>query len=102
MTQVSSQIASTAIYTMRELNHETPRVIREINESGRPAVITRRGRFVALITPLANAGVESAALSAALDAAPDRAQLLGEENVEAIYSAQQVADDLDVTSPPEH
>ncbi|WP_265445736.1 hypothetical protein [Flexivirga meconopsidis] len=99
MTQIDSQISSTAIYTMRELNHETPRVIREINESGRPAAITRRGRFVALITPLADAGVESAALSKALEAAPDRAQLLGEQTAQKILSAAQVADELDITLP---
>ncbi|WP_431842070.1 hypothetical protein [Calidifontibacter indicus] len=102
MTQIESQISSTAIYTMRELNHETPRVIREINESGRPAAITRRGRFVALITPLANAGVESAALSAAVDAAADRAQLLGDQNVDTIYTPAQVADETDTAMPGAH
>ncbi|KNX36982.1 type II toxin-antitoxin system Phd/YefM family antitoxin [Luteipulveratus halotolerans] len=72
---------TTQIYTMRELSMDTPRVMREINERGRPAVITRRGRFVALITPLADAEVESVALSAAVAASQDRAQLVGEERV---------------------
>ncbi|MBB2890860.1 hypothetical protein [Flexivirga oryzae] len=92
-------MGSTQIYTMRELNHDTPQVIREINESGKPAAITRRGRFVALITPLANSGVESAALAAAVEAAPDRAQILGEENVDSVQTPDQVAADLDITLP---
>lgn len=99
MPQDDHRVGSTQIYTMRELNHDTPRVIREINESGQPAAITRRGRFVALITPLANSGVESAALSAAIDAATDRARILGEETVEAVQSPEQVATDLDITLP---
>jgi prevent-host-death family protein len=49
------------VYTMTELNQQTARVLEEVNESGRPAVVTRHGRFLALLTPLA--GVESAALS---------------------------------------
>lgn len=99
MPRLDNRVGSTQIYTMRELNHETPRVIREINESGKPAVISRRGRFVALITPLADSGVEAAALSAAVEAAPDRAQLLGDENVEAVYTAEEAAADLDIHLP---
>ena len=100
MPQLDHRVGSTQIYTMRELNHDTPRVIREINESGRPAAITRRGRFVALITPLANSGVEAAALSAAIDAAPDRAQLLGDKNIESVHTLEQAAGDLEVNLPP--
>lgn len=51
------------IYTMTELNQQTARVLEEVNESGRPAVITRHGRFLALLSPLAAGQVESAALS---------------------------------------
>lgn len=51
------------IYTMTELNQQTARVLEEVNESGRPAVITRHGRFVAMLTPLAAGQVEAAALS---------------------------------------
>ncbi|NUW37043.1 hypothetical protein HTZ77_37420 [Nonomuraea sp. SMC257] len=46
------------IYKMRDLNQRTAEVIQEINDSGRPAVITRHGTFVALITPLLNKGLE--------------------------------------------
>lgn len=51
------------IYTMTELNQQTARVLEEVNESGRPAVITRHGRFVAMLTPLSAGQVEAAALS---------------------------------------
>lgn len=54
------------IYTMRELNQDTARVMQKINESGRPAVITRHGRFVALVTPLHGQNLEGAAVAALL------------------------------------
>jgi len=44
---------------MRELSQATAKVIDEINRCGRPSLITRHGRFVALITPLADASIES-------------------------------------------
>ena len=50
------------IYTMRELNQQTARVIEEIEKAGRPAIITRHGRFVAIIRPLAAGQVESRVL----------------------------------------
>jgi antitoxin (DNA-binding transcriptional repressor) of toxin-antitoxin stability system len=40
------------VVTMRELNQQTSTVIDEINESGQPALLTKHGRFVAMITPL--------------------------------------------------
>ncbi|MEV6156952.1 type II toxin-antitoxin system Phd/YefM family antitoxin [Nonomuraea sp. NPDC052129] len=46
------------IYKMRDLNQRTAEVIQEINDSGEPAIITRHGRFVALISPLLNKGLE--------------------------------------------
>lgn len=62
-----AHVASSHTYSMRELNQNTAQVIREINESGEPALITRQGRLVALLTPLANARVEAAVLAAALE-----------------------------------
>jgi prevent-host-death family protein len=52
------------IYTMRDLNQQTARVMNEIATSERPAFITRHGRFVAVITPLAPGQVESRVLAA--------------------------------------
>jgi antitoxin (DNA-binding transcriptional repressor) of toxin-antitoxin stability system len=49
-------------YTMRELSQATARVIDEINHSGQPALVTKHGRFVALITPLEHASLESVVL----------------------------------------
>ena len=51
------------VYTMTELNQQTARVLEEVNRTGQPAVITRHGRFVAMLTPLETGQVESAALS---------------------------------------
>jgi antitoxin (DNA-binding transcriptional repressor) of toxin-antitoxin stability system len=47
------------VFTMRELNQQTARVIDEIEKAGKPAVITKHGRFVAIIRPLTPGQVES-------------------------------------------
>jgi antitoxin (DNA-binding transcriptional repressor) of toxin-antitoxin stability system len=49
------------IYTMRQLNQKTATVLEEIGKNG-PALITRHGHFVAMITPLGGQ-VESRVLS---------------------------------------
>ena len=51
------------VYTMRDLNQEPARIISEIETAGKPAFITRHGRFVAMITPLALGQVESQVLA---------------------------------------
>jgi antitoxin (DNA-binding transcriptional repressor) of toxin-antitoxin stability system len=52
------------VFTVRDLNQRTGQVMDEIEKYQRPAVITRRGRFVALIQPLAAGQVESLVLGA--------------------------------------
>jgi len=51
------------VYTMRELNQQTARIMSEIERTGKTAFITRHGRFVATITPLAPGQVESRVLA---------------------------------------
>ena len=51
------------VYTMRDLNQQTARIMGEIEKTGRPAFITRHGRFVAIITPVAPGQVESRVLA---------------------------------------
>jgi antitoxin (DNA-binding transcriptional repressor) of toxin-antitoxin stability system len=62
------------VYTMRELNQQTARIMAEIEKSGKPAFITRHGRFVAFITPLAAGQVESRVLSEMAREIADRTQ----------------------------
>ena len=50
------------LYTMRDLNQRTAAIIAEIEATGRPAFITRHGRFIAQITPL-NGEVETRVLT---------------------------------------
>ena len=50
------------IYSVRELGRETTRIMGEIENSGKPAFITRYGRFIATITPLTPGQVESQVL----------------------------------------
>lgn len=51
------------IVTMRELSQRTAQVMAEVNESGRPALITRHGRFLAVLWPVPTAKIESFLLS---------------------------------------
>lgn len=64
MGQADLNVGSEQIYTMRELNQDTAHVMKKINDSGRPAVITRHGRFVALVTPLLGRNLEGVAIAA--------------------------------------
>ena len=52
------------VYTMRDLNQGTARVMNEIQEHGAPAFITKHGRFVAMITPIPAGQIESRVLAA--------------------------------------
>ena len=69
MTQVEPRLDSAAahVYKMRDLSLRTSEVMREIAESGHPALITLRGRFVAMITPLADSDLVGKQISAALE-----------------------------------
>ncbi|GII00435.1 type II toxin-antitoxin system Phd/YefM family antitoxin [Planobispora takensis] len=69
--------ADMQIYKMRDLNQRTAEVIQEINDSGKPAVITRHGRFVALITPLMGKGLEGELVARLLE---EHGALLGERD----------------------
>lgn len=51
------------VYTMRDLNQHTARVMGEIEKTGKPAFITRHGRFVAIVTPVPPGQVESRVLA---------------------------------------
>jgi antitoxin (DNA-binding transcriptional repressor) of toxin-antitoxin stability system len=51
------------VFTMRDLNQQTARIMSEIEKTGQLAFITRHGRFVAMITPLAPCQVESRVLA---------------------------------------
>ena len=97
MVDLASELAHARMYTMRELNQDTARVMKEINEANEPAVITRHGRFIALMFPLVHANVESRVLAAVVDAVEYRSQLTGETTASGIHDAQTVADDLDLT-----
>ena len=92
--ETSRRVASSHLYTMRELNQNTAKVLREINEAGEPALITRQGRPIALITPLAEARVEAAVLGAILESLP---QLAGEEPLSEIREPEEVAQDAEFT-----
>lgn len=63
MTESGQSVDAAQVYSVSQLNQHTAQVLEEINHSKRPAVVTRHGRFVALITPLAGVEVESVVLS---------------------------------------
>ena len=51
------------VYTMRDLNQQTSQIMSEIEQTGKTAFITKHGRFIATITPLAPGKVESLVLA---------------------------------------
>jgi antitoxin (DNA-binding transcriptional repressor) of toxin-antitoxin stability system len=50
------------VYTMRDLNQRSAHIMGEIEKTGKTAFITRHGRFIAIITPLAPGQIESRVL----------------------------------------
>lgn len=54
---------SALVYSMRDLNQQTARIMSEVEKTGKPAFITKHGRFVAVIRPLAHGQVESRVLA---------------------------------------
>ena len=50
------------VYTMRDLNQRLSHIMSEIETTGSSAFITRHGRFIAVITPLAPGQVEAQVL----------------------------------------
>ena len=52
------------VYTMRELNQRTGKIVEQIQKHQRPAYITKRGRLIAEIIPLEPGEIESAVLAA--------------------------------------
>jgi antitoxin (DNA-binding transcriptional repressor) of toxin-antitoxin stability system len=75
------------VYTVRDLNQRTASIISEIEMAGKPAFITRHGRFVAMITPLASGQVESRVLAEMAreigEPTPTDLQLLGTDKRQA-------------------
>jgi len=53
------QLDDAEICTMRELNQHTAQVLEKANRLSRPIVVTKHGRFVALIMPLEGAQIET-------------------------------------------
>ena len=52
------------IFKVSDLNQDTAGVLKQINDGGKPAVVTRHGRFVAMITPLEGHNIEGLLLDA--------------------------------------
>jgi prevent-host-death family protein len=58
---------SDRIYTMKQFSRRTAGILKEVNDDGRPALITRRGRFIAMVTPITGENAESTAIGAIVD-----------------------------------
>lgn len=97
---VKQPVGSIQRYTMRELNQRTAAVMQAINDSGQPAAITRRGRFVAIIYPVVSEQIEAVAFAAALDATMNVTQVTGERTASGAQTAEEVANELDVNWRP--
>lgn len=51
------------VYTVRDLDQDSARIMSQVEETGQPAFITRNGRFIAIIKPLAPGQIESRVLA---------------------------------------
>jgi prevent-host-death family protein len=89
-----SEISQDRIYTMRQLNQHTADVLREINRGREAALITRHGRFIAAIIPLANADIEAKLVRRILQEADHKAQLLGVNTLSEIAETESLRDEL--------
>ena len=94
-----SEISRDRIYTMRQLNQQTAEVLKEINDDGRPAMITKRGRFIAMIVPLVGADIESTVVGAIIDEVEYSRQLTGEHTLGRLRTTHEIASELDVRLP---
>jgi len=56
-------VTAAKVYSVTQLNQHCGEVMQEIARLGRPAAVTRHGKFVALITPLTDVDIESVVLS---------------------------------------
>lgn len=63
MTGSGQSVEAAQVFSVSQLNQHTAQVLDEINQSKLPAVVTKHGRFVALITPLAGVEVETVVLA---------------------------------------
>ncbi|MDH2388583.1 type II toxin-antitoxin system Phd/YefM family antitoxin [Streptomyces sp. HNM0663] len=83
------------VVTMRELGQNAAKTIDRINESGRPALVTRHGRPQAAIIPLANAHIATTVL-AHPDSALRKSVVAAEEEMasEGAVSSADVAKSL--------
>jgi hypothetical protein len=61
MARASSRDA--LVYTVRELDRHAARIMSQVEETREPAFITRDGRFIAIIEPLAPGQIESRVLA---------------------------------------
>ena len=62
-TAFSDDVHDDPIYSMRDLNQQTARLMAEIEKVGKPAFITSKGSMVAIITPLEAGQIESKVLA---------------------------------------
>ena len=56
--------AEARVVSMRELTQHTAQVVERIRESGQPTILTKHGRFLAIITPVDDSAVIDAVLNA--------------------------------------
>jgi antitoxin (DNA-binding transcriptional repressor) of toxin-antitoxin stability system len=51
------------VYTVQDLNQQAARIMSQVEKAREPAFITRNGRFIAIIRPLAPGQIESRVLA---------------------------------------
>lgn len=77
-------LGSARIVTVRELARDTASVLKEINDTGEPAVVSRHGKLIAVLAPLGGAKLELRALELMTSALPDVDEASEDDNVQEI------------------
>jgi len=88
------------ICTMRELNQHTAQVLEKANKLNKPVVITKFGRFVALIMPLEGAQIESMVISEGPIA--EEIERRATKRHPTSYSTEQMLDEADSEGGERH
>jgi hypothetical protein len=79
-------------YTLHDLHNDTAAIMEAVNTQNRPAVITRMGRFITLIQPLANIeNLEGKLIGAAIKAGDINLEL---EPGDRVYTTEEMFDAL--------
>ena len=92
-----SQGEGPLLYTLRDLHENTAAVMETVNTQNRQAVITRHGRFIALIQPLTNIeNLDGKLIGAAVASGAINLDVTGDK----VYTSEEMRKELGLDDDP--